>query len=149
MMFEKKYMEIFKEIEGRKKVVVLNKIDLPLRVCREDLKSRFQEDPIVSVSSLKNKGIDDLNKTIYASLIHRQVRSSPEHVIVANTRHKTALSQTKDNLASALNSLKEETSLEIVAFEIRYALEALGGIVGETTSEEVLNRIFEQFCIGK
>jgi tRNA modification GTPase len=142
-------MEIFKEIEGKKKVVALNKIDLPLRVSTEDLKSRFEEDPIVSISALKNEGIDDLKKAIYTSLIHRQVRSSPEHVIVVNIRHKTALAKTKDNLSNALKGLEEGTSLEFIAFEIRSALEALGEMVGETTNEEVLNRIFEQFCIGK
>ncbi len=142
-------MEIFKEIEGKKKVVALNKIDLPLRVSIENLKSRFQEDPIVSISALKNEGIDDLKKAIYASLIHRQVRSSPEHVIVANIRHKTALSKAKENLSNGLKGLEEGTSLEFIAFEIRSALEVLGEMVGETTTEEVLNRIFEQFCIGK
>jgi len=142
-------MEIFKEIEGKKKVVALNKIDLPLRVSTEDLKSWFKEDPIVSISALKNEGIDDLKKAIYTSLIHRQVRSSPEHVIVANIRHKTALAKTKDNLSNTLKGLEEGTSLEFIAFEIRSALEALGEMVGETTNEEVLNRIFEQFCIGK
>jgi len=141
--------EIFKEIEGKKKVVALNKIDLPLRVSIEDLKSRFQEDPIVSISALKNEGIDDLKKAIYTSLIHRHVRASPEYVIVANTRHKNALAQAKDNLSNALKALEEGTSLEFIAFEIRYTLEALGEMVGETTTEEVLNRIFEQFCIGK
>jgi tRNA modification GTPase len=142
-------MEIFKEIEGKKKVVVLNKIDLPLRISIKELESRFQNNSIVSISALKNRGIDDLRKVIYTSLIHRQVRSSPEHVIVANIRHKAALNQAKDNLSNALKGLEEGTSLEFIAFEIRCALEALGEMVGETATEEVLNRIFEQFCIGK
>ena len=141
--------EIFEEIEGKKKVITLNKVDLPLKISVDDLKSRFQEDPIVSISALKNEGIDDLKKAIYASLIHRQVRSSPEHVIVANIRHKAALSQGRDNLSNAVKGLEEGISLEFIAFEIRSALEALGEMVGETATEEVLNRIFEQFCIGK
>jgi tRNA modification GTPase len=48
-----------------------------------------------------------------------------------------------------MKGLEEGISLEFIAFEIRSALEALGELVGETTTEEVLNRIFEQFCIGK
>jgi tRNA modification GTPase len=48
-----------------------------------------------------------------------------------------------------MKALEEGISLEFIAFEIRAALEALGELVGETTTEEVLNRIFEQFCIGK
>jgi tRNA modification GTPase len=141
--------EIFEEVKGKKKVVVLNKADLPLKMSSEDLKRRFQEDPIVSISALKNEGTDYLKEAIYTSLVHRDVRPSPEHLIVANIRHKTALSQVRDNLTNAVKGLEEGTSLEFIAFEIRSALEALGGLVGETATEEVLNRIFEQFCIGK
>jgi tRNA modification GTPase len=141
--------EIFQEIKGKKKVVAINKIDLPLEISLEDLKNRFQESPIVQISALKNEGIDDLKEGIYHYLIRRNVRPSPEHLIVANIRHKTALSQIRDNLSNAVNGLGEGNSLEFIAFEIRSALEAVGEMVGETANEEVLNRIFERFCIGK
>jgi tRNA modification GTPase len=120
-----------------------------LNISLEEVKRRFQEDPVVSISCLRNEGIDDLKRAIYSSLIHRDVRATPEHLILANVRHKTALAQVKDNLSNAVRGWEEGTSLEFIAFEIRSALEALGEVVGETTTEEVLNRIFEQFCIGK
>ncbi|MEW6376563.1 MAG: tRNA uridine-5-carboxymethylaminomethyl(34) synthesis GTPase MnmE [Thermodesulfobacteriota bacterium] len=142
-------MEIFEEVKRKKKVVILNKNDLPLNISLEEVKRRFQEDPVVSISCLRNEGIDDLKRAIYSSLIHRDVRATPEHMILANVRHKTALSQAKDSLSNAVRGLEEGTSLEFIAFEIRSALEALGEVIGETTTEEVLNRIFEQFCIGK
>jgi tRNA modification GTPase len=142
-------LEIFEEIKGKKKVVIINKNDLPLKISLEEVKERFLADPIVSISALRNEGIDGLREAIYDSLIHRDVRPSPEHLIVANIRHKTALSQVKENLLNAVKGLEEGTSLEFIAFDIRSALEALGEVVGETTTEEVLNRIFEQFCIGK
>jgi tRNA modification GTPase len=82
-------------------------------------------------------------------LLHRDVRISPEHLIVANIRHKTALSEIKKNLTDALKGLEEGSSLEFIALEIRSALDSLGEMVGETTTEEVLNHIFDQFCIGK
>ena len=142
-------MEIFEEIKAKKKVVAINKTDLPLEISLEGVKNRFQESPVVPISALRNVGIDDLKEAIYHYLIHRDVRSSPEHLIVANIRHKTALAQIRDNLINAVKGLEEETSFEFIAFEIRSALEALGELVGETTTEEVLNLIFEQFCIGK
>jgi len=142
-------MEIFEEIKEKKKVLALNKKDLPLKISLEDVKSRFKENPIISISCLRNEGIDDLKEAIYHYLVHRDVRSSPEHLIVANIRHKTALSQMKDNLSNAVKGLEERTSPEFIAFEIRSALEAIREIVGETTTDEILNRIFEQFCIGK
>lgn len=142
-------VEIFREIKGKKKVVIINKKDLPLKISIEDVRNRFQEDTIVSISALKNEGIDDLKKAIYTSLLHRDVRVTPEHLIVANIRHKAALSRVKENLSNAVRGLGEGTFLEFIAFEIRSALDALGEMVGETATEEVLSRIFEQFCIGK
>ncbi|MGQ9645720.1 MAG: tRNA uridine-5-carboxymethylaminomethyl(34) synthesis GTPase MnmE [Thermodesulfobacteriota bacterium] len=142
-------LEIFKEVREKKKVVVMNKNDLPSKVSVEEIRGRFQEDPIVSISALKNSGIEELKEAIYALLIHRKVRPSPEHLIVANVRHKRALERVKERLWSALSGLEQGNFPELVAFELRSALEALGELVGETTPEEVLDRIFEQFCIGK
>jgi tRNA modification GTPase len=141
--------EIFEEIKGKKRVVAVNKKDLPSEVSQGDVRKLFPEDPIILISALRNEGIDELKKTIYSSLVHRDVRATPEHLIVANIRHKAALTQVRDSLSNTVKGLEERTSLEFIAFEIRYALEALGELVGETSTEEVLNRIFEQFCIGK
>jgi tRNA modification GTPase len=141
--------EILQKTERRKRVLVVNKKDLPVRVSEESLKAKFQNDPIVHLSALKNKGIDDLKEAIYTSLIHRDVRNSPDHLIVANIRHKNGLTQARNNLLNAIKGLEEGSSPEFIAFDIRFCLEALGELVGETTSEEVLNRIFDQFCIGK
>jgi tRNA modification GTPase len=140
---------IFTEAIGKKKVVVVNKRDLPPKISPEELGEHFPEGPVVSISALRNEGIDDLKDAVYGSLIHRNVRTSPEYLIVANVRHKNALSQARNNIKNAQEGLGEGISLEFIAFEIRSALDALGEIVGETTTEEVLNRIFEQFCIGK
>jgi len=142
-------LEIFEEVKGKKKVVVMNKKDLSPMIPPKEMKDRFQGDPIVSISALKNKGIEGLKEAIYTVLIHREVRPSPEYLIIANVRHKKALDQVKESLSNTLKGLEKGTALEFIAFEIRSALEAMGEVVGETTSEEVLNRIFGQFCIGK
>jgi tRNA modification GTPase len=141
--------EIFREIDAKKKVVVLNKKDLSRKVSLKSMKERFPDHSIVQISALKGEGIEDLQQAIYFSLLHRDIRVSPEHLIVANIRHKIALSNTRQILLDALRGLEEGVSLEFIAFEIRSALDSLGEIVGETTSEEVLNRVFDQFCIGK
>jgi len=142
-------LEIFEEVKEKKRVVVMNKNDLPTMISPKEVNDRFQGDPIVSISALKNRGIEGLKEAIYSLLIHRAVRPSPEYLIIANVRHKRALDQVKESLSNTIKGLEAGTSLEFIAFEIRSALEVLGEVVGETTSEEVLNRIFEQFCIGK
>ncbi|OGP75841.1 MAG: tRNA uridine-5-carboxymethylaminomethyl(34) synthesis GTPase MnmE [Deltaproteobacteria bacterium RBG_16_49_23] len=141
--------EIFREIDAKKKVVVFNKKDLSQKISSEAMKKKFPDHSIVPISALKSEGIEELKQAIYSSLVHRDLRVSPEHLIVANIRHKTVLSQTRKNLSDALMGLEEGASLEFIAFEIRSALDGLGEMVGETTTEEVINRIFDQFCIGK
>jgi len=142
-------IEILGETEGKKRVVVISKSDLPRRISLEEVRKRFKDEPVVLISALKNEGVDDLNKTIYNSLVRRDIRTTPEYLIVANIRHKIALTQLRDDLSNAMNRLDEGASLEFIAFEFRSALGALSELVGETTAEEVLDRIFEKFCIGK
>ena len=141
--------EIFEDVKGKKRVVVLNKGDLPQETSMNAVRVQFMNDPVVSISALRDEGIEELKKTIYSCVLHHEIKPTPEYLIVANIRHKTVLDQARDFLSNALEGIRNRSSLEFIAFEIRSALEALGEMVGETTSEEVLNRIFEQFCIGK
>jgi tRNA modification GTPase len=141
--------EIFREIDRKKKVVVLNKKDLIPKISLEAMRERFPNSSIVQVSALKSEGIEELKQALSSSLLQRDTRISPEHLIINNIRHKNALAQIRDNLSNALKGLEEGISIEFIVFEIRSALDTLGEMVGETTTEEVLNHIFDQFCIGK
>lgn len=141
--------EIFRETETKKKVVVVNKKDLPTKISMEELKRKFSNEALVTISAKKNEGIEELKHAIHSTLFQREMRISPEGLIVANIRHKIALVNVKESLINSLKALEGNESLEFVAFEIRDGLEALGDMVGETTSEEILNLIFNQFCIGK
>jgi len=141
--------EILDEVTNKKKVIVVNKRDLEPRFSVEDIRSRFQCDSVVPVSALMKEGIDDLKTAIHGAVIKGDVMSSAKSVIVANLRHKIALEKAEENLLVSRKGLEDKISLEFIAFEVRTALEALGEIVGETTTEEVLEHIFERFCIGK
>jgi len=141
--------EIFREIEDKKVVIAVNKNDLPSKVSLEVIRERFPKEAIVSISALRKMGIDELKGQIYRSITQKDLRASPEHSIITNIRHKNALSSTAEKIERAIELLEGRGSLELVAFEIRSALDSLGELVGETTPEDVLNRIFDQFCIGK
>jgi tRNA modification GTPase len=142
-------LEIFDEVLGKKKVIVINKNDLPGRIPLGDIRCRFQSDAVVHLSALKREGVKDLENAIHASLIKGNVTRAPESVIVASLRHKIGLEEAEKRLLASRRGLEEGVSLEFVAFEIRSALEALGEVIGETTTEELLNHIFGRFCIGK
>ena len=72
-----------------------------------------------------------------------------EELIAINARHARALGQAKDNLESARLKLTEKTASELVASDLRSALEAFGEISGKIDNEKVLDRLFATFCIGK
>ena len=72
-----------------------------------------------------------------------------EHAWAVNQRHKTALEQTKDSLEQALSSVQAGLSPEFIAVDLRDALDSLGLIIGATYTDDILERIFNDFCIGK
>lgn len=148
--FDSDDRQMFEAVATKKRIIVLNKRDLPEVIAVEEVRNYFPLDPIVAVSLIKQEGIDALKEAIFDSVTrgHQEERRR-EPVILTNLRHKTALEGTKRSLMAASRGLHEGISLEFIAFEIRCGLEALGEIIGETTTEEILDRIFQQFCIGK
>ena len=142
-------------ISGKKKMIVLNKIDLPLGMDIEAIHKKFPKDPIVSLSAITGEGFDDLKNQIVA-LIKQDDHGGPplrydakEPPMVALLRHKNALERAEHGMKRALQSAKENAPVEFLAADLREALDALGEIVGETTTDEMLDQIFNQFCIGK
>ena len=77
------------------------------------------------------------------------ITDASEEVIITSVRHRDALERAEEALDGALNALREGLSPELTAVEVREALDAIGLITGETTDEEILDRIFSKFCIGK
>jgi tRNA modification GTPase len=140
--------EILPQVRPKKTVVAINKNDLPQRFSPENLAGQIPEASLVSISALHGSGIERLKKAIHTLVLNGQLETSVE-TILSNLRHKRAIEDAREALCEALKSLGAKLSSEFITLDVREALEALGEIVGETTSEEVLDRIFSQFCIGK
>ena len=98
------------------------------------------------ISALTGEGVDCLRKRIRGRVVSV---SDPEPGVVTHARHVEALRRSGDALGRATGALGEGLPREVVALELREAADALAEIVGETTSEEILDRIFSTFCIGK
>ncbi len=129
-----------------KKIFVLNKSDLPLKIDMEQLRARYPQYPIIYCSAATGEQFSDLKKQLAAELIRQPEK---EGCRVALLRHKDALIQADCALQRALQSAKENASVEFLAADLREGLDALGEIAGETTTDEILDQIFNQFCIGK
>lgn len=130
---------------SEKHVIVLNKSDLPRQVPQSSL------DPgavCVSVSAKTGAGIDGLRAAIRSQLIGAGGETS-ESVMIMNVRHQTALDRAAEALGEATGSLGAGMATELVALDLRTAADALGEITGAITTDEILERIFSEFCIGK
>lgn len=139
---------IFTETEAKKVIVVINKIDLVPQATAEALAREFGNFPSVRTSALKSWGIEEVRREILERAWSADIPSSQE-VIITSVRHRDALRRAEGALDGALKALREGLSPELTAVEVREALDAVGLITGETTDEEILDRIFSKFCIGK
>ncbi len=141
--------EIIDEVREKKKVVALNKRDLPIKISMERIQGAFPDTRVVEISALKNRGIGKLKKCLYSTLTRDGIGPDTGEVVVVDARHKKALEGSLECLRRAREGMEGRVSLEFVALELRSCLDHLGEIGGATTTEEVLERIFSQFCIGK
>jgi tRNA modification GTPase len=134
---------VLHELRGKNAIAVINKSDLLRKLEQLDLPGTQ-----VPVSCRTGAGLDELRRSI-ADVVRRGIVGSREHAWAVNQRHKTALEQTKDSLQKALDSIKADLSPEFIAVDLRGALDNLGLIIGATYTEDILERIFNEFCIGK
>ena len=129
-----------------KTVLVVNKSDLGQR----EVKAPFSTLPRVRVSALSGDGMEDLKKMI----LHQVTRNCSggdmgESAILSSRRHWESLNRCRGNLTSFVDSLGAAVPYECLAVDLREAVQSIGEVTGETLPEEVLNRIFSRFCIGK
>ena len=135
-----------KECQGKPSIVVLNKIDLvPGNKLREP-KFDYAE-AVVKTSASKGIGIEDLEQKI-AEVALSSVGPS-ESALVSNTRHQRSLISAKEGLEHALETIKNQEPIDLLSVDLIAARNSLGLITGETASEDLLDRIFSEFCIGK
>jgi tRNA modification GTPase len=141
-------LDILPEVQPRRVVVAMNKNDLPRRLNPRDLGEHLPGAPLIPVSALDHSGIDRLEEAIRDLVLDGRQDSSAE-ILLSNLRHKQALERAREGLEQALEASRANLSAEFISVDLGRALQALGEIVGETTSEDILERIFSQFCIGK
>jgi tRNA modification GTPase len=142
--------EVMEKIRDKNALIVLNKSDLPALFDADALNTQrqFPSLPVIKISALRGDGIEDLKKLIFSSCL-KNWNESREGIVVTNIRHKRSIDLALESLSRAIAALRENQPAEIVAFEIRDSLDRLGEIAGTVTSEDILNRIFSEFCIGK
>ena len=132
------------EFRGRKRILVLNKIDLPAQLQL----SPDPNSPPLRVSCLTGEGIEPLKDAIKELVWSGEIKAEMLQVMI-NSRHQDALNRARAATVRAVDALGENQALELAALDLRIAVNAVGEIVGKTTTEDLLDVIFSQFCIGK
>ncbi|MEJ2633669.1 MAG: tRNA uridine-5-carboxymethylaminomethyl(34) synthesis GTPase MnmE [Calditrichia bacterium] len=145
---DKRMLEYVSQTRGKvAAVLVLNKTDLGEHPgVFEQLKKL--DLPIVGVSAKFEENIDKLRELIKTNLL-KDSGVEDEEVVVINSRHKNALARAMESLKGFIADLEVDMDEVILASELRNVLDSIGQIIGETTTEDLLNNIFGQFCIGK
>ena len=138
------------QMQAKPMIPVINKSDLPQRLDEALLRGLLPEGtpPAVRISAKYGDGIDRLTAAIQEMILATPAEETPE-AMIADLRHKIALERAAECLIRAREGLRDGLPSELAALEVREALDSLGEITGRTTSEEVLDRIFANFCVGK
>lgn len=134
------------EFAGKKRIFVLNKIDLPKKLELPGLVTRHSS--LVTVSCLSGQGIESLKDAIKNLVWAGKIEAGMLQVMI-NSRHQEALGRTRAATLQTIEALRADMTLELVALDLRIAINAVGEIVGKTATEDLLDSIFSQFCIGK
>lgn len=136
--------EIIDRLDGKKYIVLLNKVDLEPKIKEEELSGL---DNIIKISAKSGFGIEDLKLKIKDMFFEGEVNT--ESLIISNSRHKQALYRALENCELAEEKVKQNEFLDLISIYVTAALKALGEITGSELEEDLINKIFSEFCVGK
>lgn len=143
--FDKADEDLLQAIAHKKAIVLINKCDIR----SPDFVLPKGPANVVEASARTGAGIRELKEMIYCVCISSVVHLDAETSLVTNIRHKHSLDLASLALAEAANSIEHNIPLEIGAMYLREALDHIGAITGVVTTEDILNKIFSEFCVGK
>jgi tRNA modification GTPase len=132
------------EFAGKKRILVRNKTDLPVKLNLPVM----PDAPVADVCCLSGRGIEALKDAIKGLVWAGKIEAGMLQVMISS-RHQAALGRAREAAVRTLDALRANATLELVAMDLRIAVNAVGEIVGKTTTEDLLDSIFSQFCIGK
>ncbi len=152
------------EFGGKKRIFVRNKVDLPQQWSAQELERRAPSRPVsgnepqradsevgapsIDVCCTTGQGIEALKDAIKALVWSGEIKSEMLQVMI-NSRHQDALRRAREAGVIALEALRADLALDLVASDLHIAVNAVGEVVGKTATEDLLDSIFRQFCIGK
>ncbi len=140
--------DFLEKYDNKQIILIVNKTDLLtanyIKQKGEVIKDQIGIDPVF-ISLKEHKGIDQLYDKIREMLNIGKIETH----IVTNVRHKRCLEMAEENVKEAITALKEKIPVDLVTIDLKQAIYNIGSITGETASDDIIERIFSNFCVGK
>ncbi len=139
---------IMDHIGDRKVIVLVNKSDKDHCISDEEIKQKLTKAEIINTSLIKGEGIDQLSSMIENMVYGGHVRTG-ENLLVTNVRHKNLLEESQKCLDDAIFMTESMQPLEFIEIDVNRCYEACGEVIGETAVSDIIDKVFERFCLGK
>ena len=146
--FDDQDQKILDLIEGKKTIILINKIDLGKNLIKENEKLKKFKNNIIEFSTINETGLDELYNKI-EELFKLNELDCENTEIITNNRHKQQILYALEDVAKGRESLETHMPVDITAICLKDILERLAEITGENVSEDIINEIFKKFCLGK
>ena len=140
-------IEIFGSIKDKKSIIILNKSDLEPVTTIESIK-KYSDAPIVVVSAINEEGMDGLLHIVREMFLSGEI-SSNDQVYITNERQLSDLRSVKESLSLVIDSIDNGMSEDFFTVDLMDAYDKLGAVIGEETGDDLADRIFSEFCMGK
>ena len=131
-------------LKGKNAIIILNKIDLDSKISKSDFDDSFK---IIETSMVSRDGVDKLEGAIFDIFDSKELNK--ESLMITNLRHERLLNSSMKNLKSSLDDIKAYVPIDCVEVDLRSSYDDLGLIIGETVSDEIMDKVFREFCVGK
>ncbi|MGH2104422.1 tRNA uridine-5-carboxymethylaminomethyl(34) synthesis GTPase MnmE [Aerococcus urinaeequi] len=140
--------ELLALTQDHKRIIIMNKIDLPNQLLKEYLLEWVEEDEIIATSMMTQEGIDALEEKI-ADYFFSGQSGEKDATYVSNARHIALLEKASQSLDEVNNGIDMGMPVDLIQIDFTRAWEILGEIIGENAPDELLTQLFSQFCLGK
>ena len=139
---------LFEVIKNEDVIVIINKTDLEQRLDVKEVKEMIGDIPLIQTSMLKQEGIDELELQIRDLFFGGEVQNQ-DMTYVSNSRHISLLKQARHSIQDAIDAAESGVPMDMVQIDLTHTWEILGEIIGESASDELIDQLFSQFCLGK
>ena len=140
--------KIIELIRDKKAIILLNKVDVLKNNNKMEEEIKKLNKPVIKISAKEEIGFENLYSEIKKMFELNEISSNNE-ILITNERHKNQIIKAKQNILNAIETVKNNTPVDIISIYINQAMEDLGEITGVNVSENIINEIFAKFCLGK